>query len=84
LEVDDKNLYIIEIEVLEEEVLYPSVNEINLLDILKSASEDVVDMVQLNMELEKFTKCIGILDEREKSDYQSDFALICNGKSPKS
>lgn len=28
-------------------------NEISLIDILKSESDDVIDMIQLNMELEK-------------------------------
>ena len=28
-------------------------NEISLIDILKSESEDVIDMIQLSMELEK-------------------------------
>jgi RNA polymerase sporulation-specific sigma factor len=51
-------------------------NEISLLDILKSESEDdVVDMIQLNMELEKIRKYIDILDEREKKVIISRFGL---------
>ena len=41
-------------------------NEISLIDILKSESEDVIDMIQLSMELEKIKEYIDILDEREK------------------
>lgn len=41
-------------------------NEISLLDILKTETEDVVDQIQLNMELEKIKQYIKILDEREK------------------
>ncbi|HZG60605.1 MAG TPA: RNA polymerase sporulation sigma factor SigK [Anoxybacillus sp.] len=50
-------------------------NEISLLDILKSESEDVVDTIQLNMELEKIRKYIDILDEREKEVIISRFGL---------
>ncbi|MCR9038943.1 hypothetical protein QRX25_12535 [Bacillus sp. L381] len=41
-------------------------NEISLIDVLKSESEDVIDTIQLNMELEKVKKYIDILDDREK------------------
>ena len=41
-------------------------NEISLIDVLKSESEDVIDTIQLNMELEKIKEYIDILDEREK------------------
>jgi RNA polymerase sporulation-specific sigma factor len=50
-------------------------NEISLLDILKSESEDVVDTIQLNMELEKIRKYIDILDEREREVIISRFGL---------
>jgi RNA polymerase sporulation-specific sigma factor len=50
-------------------------NEISLLDILKSESEDVVDIIQLNIELEKIKKYIDILDEREKEVIISRFGL---------
>ena len=46
-------------------------NEISLIDILKSESEDVIDMIQLSMELEKIKEYIDILDERERSDCET-------------
>lgn len=50
-------------------------NEISLLDILKSESEDVIDTIQLNMELEKVKKYIDVLDEREKEVIVGRFGL---------
>lgn len=50
-------------------------NEINLLDILKSEADDVVDTIQLNMELEKIREYINILDEREKGVILARFGL---------
>ena len=50
-------------------------NEISLIDVLKSESEDVVDTIQLNMELEKVKKYIDILDEREKEVIVGRFGL---------
>jgi len=50
-------------------------NEISLIDVLKSESEDVVDAIQLNMELEKIKRYIDILDEREREVIVSRFGL---------
>jgi RNA polymerase sporulation-specific sigma factor len=50
-------------------------NEISLLDILKSESEDVIETIQLNMELEKIKEYIDILDEREKEVIIGRFGL---------
>jgi RNA polymerase sporulation-specific sigma factor len=50
-------------------------NEISLIDVLKSESEDVIDTIQLNMELEKIKKYIDVLDEREKEVIISRFGL---------
>ncbi|HDX9674325.1 TPA: RNA polymerase sporulation sigma factor SigK [Bacillus cereus] len=50
-------------------------NEISLIDILKSESEDVIDMIQLSMELEKIKEYIDILDEREKEVIVKRFGL---------
>ncbi len=50
-------------------------NEISLIDILKSESEDVIDTIQLTMELEKIREYIGILDEREKEVIVNRFGL---------
>jgi RNA polymerase sporulation-specific sigma factor len=50
-------------------------NEISLIDVLKSESEDILDTIQLNMELEKIKKYIDILDEREKEVIISRFGL---------
>ncbi|WP_044894718.1 RNA polymerase sporulation sigma factor SigK [Bacillus alveayuensis] len=50
-------------------------NEISLIDVLKSESEDIIDTIQLNMELEKIKKYIDILDEREKEVIISRFGL---------
>ena len=50
-------------------------NEISLIDVLKSESEDVIDMIQLSMELEKIKEYIDILDEREKEVIVKRFGL---------
>lgn len=50
-------------------------NEISLIDILKSESEDVIDTIQLSMELEKIKEYIDILDEREKEVIVNRFGL---------
>ncbi|MCP8967205.1 RNA polymerase sporulation sigma factor SigK [Ectobacillus ponti] len=50
-------------------------NEISLIDILKSESDDVIDTIQLNMELEKIREYIGILDDREKEVILNRFGL---------
>jgi RNA polymerase sporulation-specific sigma factor len=50
-------------------------NEISLIDILKSDSEDVFDTIQLNMELEKVMKYLRVLDEREKEVIIGRFGL---------
>ncbi|ASN05154.1 RNA polymerase sporulation sigma factor SigK [Virgibacillus necropolis] len=41
-------------------------NEISLIDILESESEDVIEYIQLHMELDKMKKYFSILDERER------------------
>jgi len=50
-------------------------NEISLIDVLKSDSEDVIDTIQLNMELEKMKEYIKVLDEREKEVIVGRFGL---------
>jgi len=50
-------------------------NEISLIDVLKSESEDVFDTIQLNMELEKVKQYIDVLDEREKEVIVGRFGL---------
>jgi RNA polymerase sporulation-specific sigma factor len=50
-------------------------NEISLIDILKSESDDVIDTIQLSMELEKVRKYICVLDEREKEVIVGRFGL---------
>jgi RNA polymerase sporulation-specific sigma factor len=50
-------------------------NEISLIDVLKSDSNDVIDTIQLNMELEKIQKYISVLDEREKEVIIGRFGL---------
>lgn len=50
-------------------------NEISLIDILKSESEDVFDTIQLNMELEKVMKYLRVLDDREKEVIIGRFGL---------
>ncbi|MFZ3576462.1 RNA polymerase sporulation sigma factor SigK [Virgibacillus sp. DJP39] len=41
-------------------------NEISLIDILETESEDVIEYIQLHMELDKMKKYFSILDERER------------------
>lgn len=50
-------------------------NEISLIDVLKSDSEDVIDTIQLNMELEKVKEYINVLDDREKEVIIGRFGL---------
>lgn len=50
-------------------------NEISLIDVLKSESEDVIDTIQLNMELEKIKEYIDVLDDREKEVIVGRFGL---------
>lgn len=50
-------------------------NEISLIDVLKSESEDVIDTIQLNMELEKIKVYIDVLDEREREVIVGRFGL---------
>lgn len=57
-------------------------NEISLIDVLKSESDDVIDMIQLNMELEKIKEYIDILDDREKEVIVSTSVWICRMKKP--
>ena len=52
-------------------------NEISLIDVLKSESDDVIDMIQLNMELEKIKEYIDILDDREKEVIVGVSVWIC-------
>jgi RNA polymerase sporulation-specific sigma factor len=50
-------------------------NEISLIDVLKSDSDDVIETIQLNMELEKIQEYISVLDEREKEVIIGRFGL---------
>ncbi|MBM7660740.1 RNA polymerase sporulation-specific sigma factor [Bacillus mesophilus] len=50
-------------------------NEISLIDVLKSESEDIIELIQLNMELEKIKEYIDILDEREREVITGRFGL---------
>lgn len=50
-------------------------NEISLIDILKSETDDVIDTIQLSMELEKVRKYICVLDDREKEVIIGRFGL---------
>nr|WP_239582841.1 RNA polymerase sporulation sigma factor SigK [Bacillus tianshenii] len=50
-------------------------NEISLIDVLKSESEDVIDTIQLNMELEKIKEYIDVLDDREREVIVGRFGL---------
>ncbi len=50
-------------------------NSINLIDILVAETEDVVEMIQLNSELEKVRQYIDILDDREKEVIVNRFGL---------
>jgi RNA polymerase sporulation-specific sigma factor len=51
------------------------VNEISLIDVLKSEGNDIVDEIQLNMELEQVKKYTDVLNEREKETIISRFGL---------
>jgi len=46
--------------------------------VLKSDSEDVIEMIQLNMELEKVKQYIDVLDEREREVIIGRFGLDLN------
>jgi RNA polymerase sporulation-specific sigma factor len=50
-------------------------NEISLIDVLKSDTEDVIELIQMNMELEKIREYINILDGREKEVIVGRFGL---------
>ncbi|MGM9987668.1 MAG: RNA polymerase sporulation sigma factor SigK [Bacillaceae bacterium] len=50
-------------------------NEISLIDILKTDTEDVADSIQLNMELERIKIYVNILDDREKEVIIARFGL---------
>ncbi|WP_203361672.1 RNA polymerase sporulation sigma factor SigK [Bacillus sp. REN10] len=50
-------------------------NEINLLDILKSKDEDVLDHILLSIELKKVLKFLSVLDEREQEVIIARFGL---------
>ncbi|WP_062355643.1 RNA polymerase sporulation sigma factor SigK [Bacillus kwashiorkori] len=50
-------------------------NEISLIDVLKSDSEDVIETIQLNMELEKLKNYLEVLDDREKEVIIGRFGL---------
>ena len=50
-------------------------NEISLIDVLKSETEDVIETIQLNMELEKIKEYIDVLDDREKEVIVGRFGL---------
>ncbi|TDQ38021.1 RNA polymerase sporulation sigma factor SigK [Aureibacillus halotolerans] len=50
-------------------------NEISLIDILKAETEDVVDMIQLHMELEKMKEFLHVLDDREREVITHRFGL---------
>ncbi|MCA0986135.1 RNA polymerase sporulation sigma factor SigK [Guptibacillus algicola] len=50
-------------------------NEISLIDVLKAETEDIVDLIQLNMEKQKIYDYIHILDEREKEVIVGRFGL---------
>lgn len=50
-------------------------NEITLIDVLKSDTEDIVEMIQLNMEKKKIYRFIHILDEREQQVVIARFGL---------
>ncbi|WP_243290634.1 RNA polymerase sporulation sigma factor SigK [Bacillus sp. FJAT-47783] len=50
-------------------------NEISLIDVLKAEHDDVVEMIQLNMELERVKEYIDILDDREREVIIGRFGL---------
>lgn len=41
-------------------------NEISLIDILEAESDDIIEFIQLNMEIEKMQEYLLVLDDREK------------------
>ncbi|MED4716468.1 sigma-70 family RNA polymerase sigma factor, partial [Bacillus badius] len=53
-------------------------NEINLLDILKSEDEDVLEHILLTIELKKVLKFLRVLDEREQEVIIARFGLNQN------
>ncbi|HET7657382.1 MAG TPA: RNA polymerase sporulation sigma factor SigK [Bacillales bacterium] len=53
-------------------------NEITLIDVLKSDTEDIVEMIQLSMEKKKIYQFIHILDEREQQVVIARFGLDQN------
>jgi RNA polymerase sporulation-specific sigma factor len=57
------------------QITFYSVNEISLIDVLKSEGNDIVDEIQLNMELEQVKKYTDVLNEREKEAIISRFGL---------
>ncbi|BDG46385.1 hypothetical protein PspKH34_09460 [Parageobacillus sp. KH3-4] len=57
------------------QITFYSVNEISLIDVLKSEGNDIVDEIQLNMELEQVKKYTDVLNEREKETIISRFGL---------
>ncbi|WP_079708430.1 RNA polymerase sporulation sigma factor SigK [Paraliobacillus ryukyuensis] len=50
-------------------------NEISLIDILEAENDDIVEFIQLNMEVAKIKKYLGILDKREKEVIISRYGL---------
>ncbi|WP_170007751.1 RNA polymerase sporulation sigma factor SigK [Bacillus fonticola] len=50
-------------------------NEISLIDVLKSDSEDVVETIQKGLEIEKLKKFVNVLDDREKEVIVGRFGL---------
>ena len=50
-------------------------NEISLIDVLKAETEDIVELIQLNMEKKKIYEYIHILDDREKEVIVGRFGL---------
>ncbi|ENH97602.1 sporulation sigma factor SigK [Gracilibacillus halophilus YIM-C55.5] len=50
-------------------------NEISLMDILEAENEDVTELIQLHMELQKIEKYLKILDKREKDVIIARFGL---------
>ncbi len=50
-------------------------NEISLIDILQAENDDIVDYIQLNLEVEKISKYLSVLDKREKLVLMSRYGL---------
>jgi RNA polymerase sporulation-specific sigma factor len=50
-------------------------NEISLIDILKSETDDILESIQLQMELEKIKNYLNVLDDREKEVVIGRFGL---------